>query len=39
MEKLLYNSTRGKEVGLTASQDIVKGLDSVGGLCVPSHIP
>lgn len=39
MEKLLYNSTRGKEVGLEASEAIVKGLASDGGLFVPSHIP
>ncbi len=39
MEKLHYNSTRGQEVGLTASQAIVKGLASDGGLFVPSYIP
>lgn len=39
MEKLLYNSTRGKEVGLSASAAIVKGLANDGGLFVPSHIP
>lgn len=39
MKKLLYNSTRGKEVGLEASEAIVKGLASDGGLFVPSHIP
>ncbi len=39
MRKLLYNSTRGKEVGLTASEAIVKGLAKDGGLFVPSYIP
>lgn len=39
MEKLHYNSTRGQEVGLTASAAIVKGLAKDGGLFVPSYIP
>jgi len=39
MKKLLYNSTRGKDVGLEASEAIVKGLASDGGLFVPSYIP
>ncbi len=39
MEKLLYNSTRGQEVGLEASEAIVKGLAKDGGLFVPSFIP
>jgi len=39
MKRLVYNSTRGKEIGLSASEAIVKGLASDGGLFVPSHIP
>lgn len=39
MKKLQYNSTRGQEIGLEASEAIVKGLAKDGGLFVPSHIP
>lgn len=39
MNKLVYNSTRGQELGLTASEAIVKGLSKDGGLFVPSFIP
>ncbi|MDD6067024.1 MAG: threonine synthase [Firmicutes bacterium] len=36
---LLYKSTRSKEVEVTASQAILKGLAEDGGLFVPEHIP
>jgi len=36
---LLYRSTRGGEVNVTASQAILKGLASDGGLFVPEIIP
>ena len=36
---LLYKSTRSKEVEVTASQAILKGLAEDGGLFVPGHIP
>ena len=36
---LLYRSTRGGEVNVTASQAILKGLASDGGLFVPESIP
>lgn len=39
MSQILYNSTRGGETGVTASQAIVKGLASDGGLFVPARIP
>jgi len=39
MKRLVYNSTRGKEIGIEASEAIVKGLASDGGLFVPSFIP
>ena len=35
MKKLHYNSTRGQEIGLEASEAIVKGLAKDGGLFVP----
>lgn len=34
-----YQSTRGSESGITASQAILKGLASDGGLFVPDHFP
>ena len=34
-----YQSTRGSEKGLTASQAILKGLAEDGGLFVPDHLP
>ncbi len=37
--ELLYGSTRGGESGVTASQAILKGLASDGGLFVPEQIP
>ncbi|MFR5601873.1 MAG: threonine synthase [Lachnospiraceae bacterium] len=37
--KLSYQSTRGKERGLTASQAILKGLADDGGLFMPTEIP
>lgn len=37
--ELLYGSTRGGESGVTASQAILKGLASDGGLFVPDRIP
>lgn len=37
--KLTYQSTRGGESGLTASQAILKGLASDGGLFMPTEIP
>lgn len=39
MKRLVYNSTRGKEVNIEASEAIVKGLANDGGLFVPSYIP
>ena len=36
---LLYQSTRGGEKGLTASQAILKGLSDDGGLFMPVEIP
>ncbi len=36
---LLYESTRGGETGVTASQAILKGLAADGGLYVPERIP
>ena len=36
---MVYNSTRGGETGLTASQAILKGLSEDGGLFVPEKIP
>ena len=36
---LTYQSTRGGESGLTASQAILKGLADDGGLFMPDHIP
>jgi len=39
LSDLVYNSTRGKETGLSASQAIVKGLANDGGLFVPSDLP
>ncbi len=37
--QLLYDSTRGAEKNVTASQAILKGLSSDGGLFVPQSIP
>ena len=34
-----YNSTRSRQVNVTASQAILKGLSDDGGLFVPDHIP
>lgn len=39
MEHILYNSTRGKEKDITASQAIINGLASDGGLYVPNKLP
>ncbi len=39
MTNLSYQSTRGKESGLTASQAILKGLADDGGLFMPDFIP
>ena len=36
---LSYQSTRGGERGLTASQAILKGLADDGGLFMPTYIP
>ena len=36
---LFYQSTRGKETGVTASQAILKGLAEDGGLFMPTEIP
>ena len=36
---LSYQSTRGTESGLTASQAILKGLADDGGLFMPTYIP
>ena len=36
---LIYRSTRNKEVSVTASQAILKGLADDGGLFVPESIP
>lgn len=37
--ELYYQSTRGGEAGVTASQAILKGLADDGGLFMPTHIP
>lgn len=37
--EMYYNSTRGGETGLTASQAILKGLAEDGGLFMPERIP
>ena len=37
--KITYNSTRNKEEKVTASQAILRGLATDGGLYVPSSIP
>lgn len=39
MDKVLYNSTRGKEKNIEASLAIIKGISSDGGLFVPNKIP
>ncbi len=39
MKEILYNSTRGQEIGLTASKAILQGLAKDGGLFVPTEIP
>lgn len=39
MKDIVYNSTRGGEKGLSASQAILKGLADDGGLFMPDHIP
>lgn len=39
MKKLTYQSTRGGESGVTASQAILKGIASDGGLFMPEEIP
>jgi len=39
MNDIIYSSTRGAAEKLTASQAILKGLASDGGLFVPDHIP
>ena len=39
MKEILYNSTRGKETGLKASEAILQGLAKDGGLFVPTEIP
>lgn len=39
MEELLYQSTRGQESKVRASQAILKGLASDGGLFMPAYIP
>ncbi|MCR4923942.1 MAG: threonine synthase [Lachnospiraceae bacterium] len=36
---ILYNSTRGGSLGLTASQAVIKGLSDDGGLFVPDSLP
>ena len=36
---LFYQSTRGKETGVTASQAVLKGLADDGGLFMPTEIP
>ena len=36
---VLYNSTRGGEKNISASEAVLKGLASDGGLFVPDHIP
>ena len=36
---MLYNSTRGGENGLRASEAILKGLASDGGLFMPEKLP
>ena len=37
--ELSYQSTRGGETGVTASQAILKGLADDGGLFMPTFIP
>lgn len=37
--EILYNSTRGNDISVRASQAILKGLSEDGGLFVPDHIP
>lgn len=39
MKEILYESTRGGERGITASQAVLKGLAEDGGLYVPERIP
>ena len=39
MKNLSYQSTRGKESNITASQAILKGLAEDGGLFMPNEIP
>lgn len=39
MKEVLYNSTRGGERGISASQAVLKGLAGDGGLFMPEHIP
>lgn len=39
MKRLVYNSTRGNELNVEASEAIVKGLAKDGGLFVPSYLP
>ena len=39
MQQIMYDSTRGGEKGLTASQTILKGLADDGGLFVPRQFP
>ena len=37
--EVLYKSTRNGEIGVKASEAILKGLSEDGGLFVPDHIP
>ena len=39
MKEITYQSTRGGERGVSASQAILKGIASDGGLFMPSEIP
>ena len=39
MKEVLYKSTRGGEKGLRASEAILKGISSDGGLFVPETMP
>ena len=39
MPDTIYNSTRGGEIGVSASTAIIKGLANDGGLFVPKRIP
>lgn len=39
MREVLYHSTRGRQIGVKASQAILQGLPKDGGLFVPDHIP